>query len=140
MHRYILLLAFVMSLPVLYISCEDGIYTGSVCSHCTTQKPSEGKVHLRFTLDDQQPRVPFIIYEGKGSGGVTVLRDTAETDLFAVFLEVEKDYTAEAIYKRDGKVIHAFDGGDIRVRKSECDEVECYYTRVLKLDLELIRH
>lgn len=127
-------------LLLFFSSCEDSIYTGGPCSHCTSQEPSEGKVHLHFSFDDHPSGVPFTIYEKTNGSTEVVFTDTSHTDLLVLFLGVERDYVAEAVYSRGEKVFHAFDGGKIRVRETECDEVECYYTRVLKLDLRLIQH
>lgn len=117
-------------------SCDPDFST--YCNNCTVTVPEEGKVLVEITFNSENTEVPVFIYKGKETGKDTVYADTLTQSPLRLFLKTEQDYSAEAIYQSGAQEIHAFDGGQIKVEETECDDEACYYAKVLNLDLTLI--
>lgn len=133
-------LQYLLGLALLtlgFFACDPDFSSSFSCDDCLDYVPSEGKTIIKFTINEENPQVPYYIYNGKNAGEDTLKIDTATTESESIFLATEQDFSAEAIYKSGNKTIHVFDGGEVKVSEEECDETVCYRVKVLNLDLTL---
>ncbi|MFO8053649.1 MAG: hypothetical protein R6U19_00605 [Bacteroidales bacterium] len=131
--------ALILFLFLLFPSCESGSLFSLRCDHCTDVVPDKGKSIIRFTINQENPKVVFYLYEGREPGKDTILQDTISSETYTIFLKTERDYCGQAVYHKGNTTIHAFDGGELKVEEIECeDDDPCYYAKVLNLDLRLL--
>ncbi len=127
---------FIIAL-LLFASCETDLSNYS-CSNCFQNVPEEGEAILEFTINEENTAVRYFVYEGTEPGRDTLISDTTTNQMVSIYLLTEQDYCAEAIYTRNGKTIHVFDGGKIRIGELSCYEEPCYYPRDLTINLRLL--
>lgn len=122
---------------ILLVSCNGDNITDCDYSDCYTEKPSEGKVNLRVSIEGSNQHVPVIIYEGRITENHPVIYDTLDSTRANYILPVDKYYSAIAKYTEDGNIYFAVDGDRLKVKsRVECDST-CYKVKEIDLDLRL---
>jgi len=131
----------IILLGILFIFCErkEPLDLSEFnCSECYQEKPEWGSILVHVTIDDENPRVPLVVYFGNFEDGNIDWYDTADTKEY--YIEVRSDYyySVTAEYKKGEKTIYAVDGDKIKLKYSseDCD-VPCYYFKGGYFDLKL---
>jgi hypothetical protein len=121
---------FLFLLIVTFISCERNKQFSLDkfdCSDCYQEKPDSADLTVKVTINNENPRVPLVIYKGKIEDQVIDYIDTAINSDYYLWVKVDEYYSVEAKYKSGNKTIIAVDGDKIKTKKNstECDET-CY--------------
>lgn len=104
---------------------------------CDTWEPSYSYVFMDFTINNENPYVPFEVYEGKLEEGKLVLTDTSYSKRDSVEMDFDIDYTVKAKYKKGSQTIYAIDMDKaIKWSQDICDSV-CWHYIDAEVDLEL---
>ena len=101
----------------LYVNCED----------CYYPEPDSFDIEVQFTINDENPFVPLVVYKGDVRDSVVEWVDTATAEYYNLLVSVEEFYSIVAKYKAGDKTIFAIDGGEIKTHYQEevCSE-PCY--------------
>jgi hypothetical protein len=135
---------FIISLAVFY-SCSDDTGPEVNCYECIpyvkATGPDNGLVTIKVTINNENPTVPIVIYDGKFKGTSTdaVVLDTIVSLAKDTFrLPIGPYYSAKATYKSGTKIIHAIDGEALKKQKSVgvCD-VTCWTIYGGNIDVRL---
>jgi len=119
----------VLFIVYICISCNKNSNSNVDCqtydySDCDTQEPTEGNLHIKLTINDENPSVPIVIFRGKFQENIIVAYDTLTKGTYDTLLPVNNFYTVSAKYIKSGKKIIAVDGDDITKNKNKtCDSV-----------------
>ncbi len=121
---------------VLIFSCEEqGTFAN--CDDCTANEPFTAS--LEFTLDNSQyTRGKVYVYEGNIEDSILYASLSSSSAHLSITVNLNKLYTAAAIYYIPGDYYIVVDSATPRVRftESQCEE-PCYYVYDRKLDLRL---
>jgi hypothetical protein len=120
-------------------SCKDKTEncTERDYDECYTSRPEYGMAEIMLTLNSENPKVTFRIYEGNFEDGKLLLEEDVAGRMFTEYLAVEKQYSFTATYKNGRENILAVDGGKIKITSYQMCEYKCYEARVLKIDLRI---
>jgi hypothetical protein len=126
---------------LLFLSCErfEPVNIGGVdCYECYNPKPEWVILNIKVTINDQNQKVPLIIYKGNVEDGNVDWYDTTGKSDFWVEVKPDQYYSVKAEYKDGNKTIFAIDGDKIKLKYSEdsCDE-PCYYSTGGYIDVQL---
>lgn len=125
---------------LLIHGCERDVprLTGINCAECYQDKPEWGPLNVRLTINDENPFVPMVIYEGYIEDEVVEWVDTSWEADYWVDVPVNKYYSVSAKYLQDGDTIYVIDGDRLKLKHTteECDE-PCYYFKGGYFDLQL---
>lgn len=130
---FFLLLCSVLSMT----SCEELSYLNG---DCYAEKPLEGELTVKVSIQDSVSYVPVKIFQGKYENNKLIFKDTLTVRESTYFLPVNSFYTVSAEYTSEGKVYVVIDGGEIKVKKIENNENfsdPCWSLINVSLDLEL---
>lgn len=131
-------IGFILVLLALAGSCDEYIGPTVDCSECFWEKPDSASLIMYFTIDEQYPEVPFVLYRGNVEEGQVDLVDTARESTWKVYSAVDQFYSVAAEYKKDGKVIHAIDGDAMKVKHvTDACDFECWIISGGYLEAEL---
>ncbi len=125
---------FLLLLIIILFSCERdtkfSLFDKFDCSECYQIKPDSADLTVKITINNENPRVPLVIYKGKIEDQVIDYIDTAINSDYYLWVKVDEYYSVEAKYKSGNKTIIAVDGDKIKAKKnsSECDET-CYWIK-----------
>jgi len=129
---------------LFFQSCEQNSYFSNTqdCenydySDCNTAEPSLIALNIKLTINNENLKIPVIIYEGKLEQNQIVLTDTVTTSKYSVLLPADKYYTVSARYISGNKIIYCI-GGD-KVKKMSnyvCDSV-CWSVQEGNVNVEL---
>lgn len=98
------------------------------CYDCFQVRPDSGKLIVTVTINDENPYVPLVIYQGNIEDNNIEFVDTSYTDEYWVRVPVNKYYSIAAKYKSGDKTIFAADGDDFKIKYTENDcDYPCYY-------------
>ena len=105
--------------------------------NCNTVEPFEGILEIELTINNLNPRVPLVVFNGNFEDHDTAFVDTATTKFLEIHMPTNQYYSVLAKYKTSEKTIFAVDGDDI-TKKSEnvCDSV-CWILENGKIDVKL---
>lgn len=124
-------------------SCNDNTDSDSVdCStydysDCITSEPYDGRMNVKLTINDENPKVPISIYRGKLEDNDLYLTDTVYKENYDTLLPIDYFYTVTAEYKRNGEKIFAVDGDNIKKSHANvCDSV-CWDIKTGSVNLRL---
>lgn len=104
---------------------------------CDTWDPSYSYIFMEFTINDENPEVPYEIYRGKLEDGNLIHSDTARTKKDSVELDFEIDYTVKAKYKKGGKTIYAIDMDKATKWSQDVCDSTCWHYIDAEVDLRL---
>lgn len=104
---------------------------------CYDEKPVEGELHLKVTIEEPDTLIPVTIYEGKYENGTPIIYDTLSYSSEIYYLPVNTYYTAVAEYQKDGKTVLSIQGGKISVSDDSSDDYgECWTLTNIWLNLK----
>jgi hypothetical protein len=125
-------------IPVLLAGCGDVFNFEVDCDQCYTVEPDSGDIHVRVTINDENPYVPLVIYKDKVEEGVIEYIDTAYNEDYYLWVAIKKPYSAKAKYIDGDKIIYAVDGDQVGIRKvSDVCQSDCWIYTDGKIDLRL---
>jgi len=112
--------------------CENPDY-----SNCNTTEPSFGQIILDITFNQENQKVPVIIYKGKIENNNVYFSDTAYTTPYILNVDLNYYYAVKAFYKSGSKTIIAVDGDDVKSKSNtNCDSI-CWSVQNGDIDLRL---
>ncbi|HOY30946.1 MAG TPA: hypothetical protein PKW80_03615 [Bacteroidales bacterium] len=128
----------------IFQSCEQNSYFSNSqdCqnydySDCNTSEPALVALHIKLTINDENPKVPVTIYEGKLDNNLIVLTDTVSASTYSVLLPPDKYYTVSARYVSGNKIIYGIGSDNIKkIRNYVCDSV-CWTEQEGNIDVRL---
>ncbi|TVQ11632.1 MAG: hypothetical protein EA361_12455 [Bacteroidetes bacterium] len=134
-NQKIFLLVFVFILwgcKSKYEDCTEDDYNA-----CNTNRPATAEVRIRVTINNENPEVTVLAFEGDFEDGNLVWEKVVRQSRYTVMMPTEKKYSFTATYKKDLKTIVAVDGGELKVSSYTMCEYTCYETNLLEIDLVL---
>ncbi len=123
----------------MFSSCHEYYYdSGYPCDYCYTEIQTEGLLTIQLSINDENPLVPILIFEGELETNDTIWADTTDESNYEIFVPVDKSYTVIAEYKAGDKTIKAVDYDKITMNKntSDCDD-DCWVVLDAKVDVSL---
>lgn len=124
-------------------SCNDSYDSDTVdCSSydysdCNTSEPYDGRMYVKLTINDENPKVFVSFYKGKFDDNNLYFTDTATTEYYDTLLPIDNYYSVTAAYIKNGKKIIAVDGDDIKKTHADvCDSV-CWDVKTGKVNVRL---
>lgn len=132
-------LAWMAFLVLLIPSCNEDIILFEVdCSECYTLRPEYAPLTIEFTINGENPEVPYTIYLGEYEKNQVRLEDTARYSVISVDLFPNRYYSVRAKYRVGDKTVYALDGDEIELLKvsSQCDSV-CWVIDEGEIDVRL---
>jgi len=134
----VLLLVFVSG---NFLGCETEDWMFEVnCNDCYGYMPDSANLIIYVTIDAENDSVPLTFYKGDYENGEIDWQDTATTDEFYLYSEMNRDYTVAATYKSGGKTIVAFDADEMSISdaSANCGGL-CYIVKGGILDVRLLK-
>ena len=123
----------------LSTSCNEDIILFEVdCSQCYVERPEEGPMTIKVTLNEENQEVPITIYLNEYEKNQVRYRDTACYESITVDVYPDRYYSVRAEYKVGDKTVYAIDGDKVELLKasSQCDSV-CWVIQGGEVDLRL---
>lgn len=138
--QYLLLLACF----IFFQSCEQNSYISNSqdCanydySDCNTAEPGLVALNITLTINNENPKVPVTIYEGKFEDNNIILTDTATNSTYTALLVPDAYYTVSVRYVSGNKVIYAIGGDNVKkIQNNVCDSV-CWTVQEGNVDVRL---
>ncbi len=129
----------VVSLFIITFSCEQDPFVFDVnCDECYYPEPDTANLIMDFTLNEENPYVPFILYKGDVEDNIVDFIDTAYSEHELLASAVNEYYSIKAFYKKGDQTIIVVDGDKLKTtRTSEVCDTECWIIKGGQLDLRL---
>jgi len=127
--------------PGNFMGCEPEDWMISVdCNDCYGYLPDSANLIIYITIDEENDSVPITFYRGDYEDGEIDWQDTATTDEFYLFSEMNREYTVTAKYNSGEDTIIAFDKDEMFMddAAAECGS-PCYIVKGGILDLRLLK-
>jgi hypothetical protein len=124
-----------------FLGCETEDWVLQVdCNDCYGYRPDSAKLIVYLTINSENDSVPLTFYRGDYENGEIDWQDTATSDEFFLFSEMNRDYTVAAEYKSGEKTILAFDKDNMTLydAASECGS-PCYIVKGGIFDVRLLK-
>ena len=136
--RSVFKIFFVSLFLLIPFGCEDMEVLFVDCDECYDENPKMADLTIKFTINDENPYVRYILYSGTYDSGDTIAIDTSYTSEVVWSLDTDKYYSVKAEYTKGARTIFAVDGNELRTKKdrSSCDR-ECYIILGDELDVRL---
>ena len=127
------------SLFIITFSCEQDPFVFDVnCDECYYPEPDTANLIMDFTLNEENPFVPYILYKGDVEDNIVDYIDTAYSEQEFLASAVNEDYSIKAFYKKGDQTIVVIDGDKLKTtRTSEVCDTECWIIKGGLLDLRL---
>ena len=125
------------------ISCKDTTTNNTVdCStydysDCNSIQPFEGNMHVKLSINSENPAVPLTIYRGKLEDNVVFLRDTVSESIYDTMLPVDNFYTVTAKYSKGSSTIIAVDGDKISSSNTVTCDSTCWSVKSGSVNVKL---
>ena len=107
--------------------------------HCDTDNcpsgPYYGDLKVKLTINDENPEVLVVVFEGNYERGDTIFSELVTTSSVTYEMEGDRFYSATAVYMRGPREIWAIDGKEMTV--SDDDDDGCPYASDITLRLNL---
>ncbi|MCK4921815.1 MAG: hypothetical protein KAS71_12270 [Bacteroidales bacterium] len=129
----------ILILFVAAFSCEQEDFTFNVnCNECYYPEPDTADLIMNFTINEENPFVPFILYMGDVEENKIDFIDTAYSEEEYLASAIDVDYSIKAFYKKGSQTIIVVDGDKLKAsRTSEVCDYECWIIKGGVLDLTL---
>jgi len=127
--------------PGNFMGCEPEDWMISVdCNDCYGYMPDSANLIIYITIDEENDSVPITFYRGDYEDGEIDWQDTATTDEFYLYSEMNREYTVTAKYKSGEDTIIAFDQDEMFLdgAGAECGS-PCFIVKGGILDLRLLK-
>ncbi len=134
-----IILIFIIAISIKTTGCEQEDLDFYIdCNDCLTAPPDSSSLIVYLTINEENPSVPLVFYEGDYEANIIDWIDTSYNDTLYLYSEVGIEYSVKASYQKDGETIIAVDGDKLRVvdGEGECYP-PCYVIRGGTLDLRL---
>ncbi len=134
----VIMLILVLSGNFMGCEPEDWMFTVD-CNDCYFDAPDSAKLIIYLTIDETYDSVPLTFYRGPYENGEIDWQDTATTEEFFLYSEMEREYTVKATYSNGNDSIIAFDGDKMTIYSAseECGS-PCYIVKGGIFDLRLV--
>jgi len=126
--------------PGNFLGCESEDWGFQVdCNDCYGYMPDSANLIIYVTIDTENDSVPLTFYRGDYEDEEIDWQDTATSEEFYLYSEMNREYTVAAEYKSGGKTIIAFDKDEMFLYDgaSECGS-PCYIVKGGILDVKLL--
>ncbi len=136
-----LLTGVLLLLSEQFMGCEPEDWLLQInCNDCYANAPDSAKLIIYVTIDQENDSVPLTFYRGSYEDGEIDWQDTATTEEFYLYSEMEREYTVRAKYNSGNDTIIAFDGDKMTVYDAweECGNL-CYIVKGGIFDLRLMK-
>ncbi len=133
-----LVILFILT-TLIISSCHEYYFdSGYPCDFCYTEKPEEGLLTIKLTVNGENPFIPIIIYQDELDYQETVWVDTTNEESYEILVPIDNNYTVTAEYKSGDKIITAVDATKIHMKEntSDCEE-DCWIVFDGTVDLTL---
>jgi hypothetical protein len=119
-----------------YSSCD--IFPRVKCSDCYPIEPDSADFKIFFTINNENLRVPMVLYKGKVEDNMIDWIDTSSTETLYLRVKTGVYYSVVAKYKEGDKTIYAVDGDKLKILNEAdyCNET-CYIISNNELDVRL---
>ncbi|MEN8201617.1 MAG: hypothetical protein ABFS28_03410 [Bacteroidota bacterium] len=124
-----------------FLGCETEDWVFEVdCNDCYGYMPDSAKLIVYLTIDSENDSVPITFYRGDYENGEIDWQDTATTEEFFLYSEMNREYTVAAEYKSGVKTIIAFDKDEMFLydAAAECGS-PCYIVKGGIFDVRLLK-
>lgn len=124
-----------------FLGCEPENWMTEVnCNDCYGYMPDSANLIIYVTIDAENDSVPLTFYRGDYENGEIDWLDTATTEEFYLYSEMNRDYTVAATYKSGEKTIVAYDADEMSLSdaSAECGS-PCYIVKGGILDVRLLK-
>ena len=140
------IIAFLAAASLLVVSgnfmaCETEDWVLVVdCADCYNYMPDSADLVIHVTIDAENDSVPLTFYRGNYEDGIIDWQDTATTEEFYLYSEMEREYSVRATYASGNQTIMAFDGDEMFLQNAgdECGS-PCYIVKGGIFDLRLLK-
>ncbi len=118
---------------------EDWVFEVN-CNDCYGYMPDSANLIIYVTIDAENDSVPLTFYKGDYENGEIEWQDTATTDEFFLYSEMDRTYTVTATYKSGDETVVAFDEDEMNLSdgSAECGSL-CYIVKGGILDVRLLK-
>jgi hypothetical protein len=123
-----------------FTACEPEDWMLTIdCADCFGFEPDSANLIINLTINSENDSVPLTFYLGDYEDGVIDWQDTATTEEFLLYSELDRRYTVRATYRSGDRVIEAFDSDKMTIYNAneECGS-PCYIVKGGIYDLSLI--
>ncbi|MGM0473383.1 MAG: hypothetical protein ACQERV_04515 [Bacteroidota bacterium] len=123
-----------------FLGCEPEDQIWDVdCGECYSYRPDSANLIVRVTINSTYDSVPLTFYRGSFEEGEIDWQDTATTEEFYLYSEMDREYTVRAVYRSADRTIIAFDSDEM-VLQDASDECgyPCYLVKGGIFDLQLL--
>ncbi len=124
-----------------FMGCETEDWMLEInCNDCYGYAPDSAKLIVNLSIDAENDSVPLTFYLGDYEDGIIDWQDTATTEEFLLYSEINRDYTVAATYSSGQKTIVAIDADKMTLYNgvSECGS-PCYIVKGGIFDLRLLK-
>ncbi len=114
-----------------FAGCEPEDWTIQTdCGQCYDYEPDSARLIVYVTINDEYDSVPLTFYRGSVEDSIIDWQDTATTEKFYLFSEMDREYSVRATYRSGDKTIIAFDQDKMRLSDNgeECG-YPCYIVK-----------
>lgn len=134
----VLLLVFISG---NFLGCEPENWMPEVnCNDCYGYRPDSANLIIYVTIDAENDSVPLTFYKGDYENGEIDWLDTATTEEFYLYSEMNRDYTVAATYKSGEKTKVAFDADEMSISDASANcGSPCYIVKGGILDVRLLK-
>lgn len=132
-------ISIIIALLVATFSCERQGFVLSVnCDDCFYPEPDSADLIIKFTINEENPMVPYILYLGDIEDNKIDYIDTAYSDEILLYSKIDVDYSVKAFYKKGTQTIIAVDGNKLKTsRQNDVCDYDCWIIKGGILDLTL---
>jgi len=139
-HTKLLAAALLILVSGKFTACEPEDWMLSIdCVDCYGYKPDSANLIVYLTINAENDSVPLTFYRGNYEDGEIDWQDTATTDEFRLYSDINSSYTVRARYKSGDKIIEAFDADEMELYSAheECGS-PCYIVKGGIFDISLV--
>jgi hypothetical protein len=131
---------FLLLLSICFATCHEKLFTAGVdCSECYYPEPDSAYIKVHLTVNDRFPEVPLVVYKGEPEENQVEWVDTAISEDFSLYVQVNQKYSVKAAYKKGNATIYVVDGTKIKALlvQNECEGGECWVVENETLDARI---
>lgn len=136
----VLITALLLLLSGHFSGCEPEDWMLEVnCNDCYGIQPDSANLIIYVTINQENDSVPLTLYKGSFDEGVIDWQDTATTEEFYLYSEMDAEYTVKATYHSGNQTIIAFDSDKMHLYNAneECGS-PCHIVKGGIFDVRLL--